>query len=187
MYIVTAGMCSSGSSQPGSSAKCIATVNVPFGPPFAVSTCAGLISSFASGPSRMEVAPDFCAAAGAPTVRMAKTATRVRSVWAEARRVMSILLVIWGRARKRDGNGTDPKKAASLWTGCSACQVYHRSRPSALPAGNSGRLHHARGSPDDAGTVRDRDQHRDSEKTDGAASGARRLHPLVLGDHAHNQ
>src|SRR4029453_11640693 len=100
-------MCSSGSSQPGSSAKCIATVSVPFGTLFAVSTWAGLISSFASGPVRMGAGPDFCAAAGSLMVRRASGTAQARSVWVEARRVMSSLLVTHDRSRKRDGDGTD--------------------------------------------------------------------------------
>src|SRR5262245_33825064 len=178
-------MCSSGSSQPGSSAKCIATVNVPFGTPLAVSTCAGLMSSFASGPLSMGAAPDFCAAAGSPTVRRASMATRVRSVWTEARRFMSILLVIWGRARKRDGNGTDPEKLHHYGQ-VAALGKSTTGRYLGLPQ-DSGRLQRARRSPDDTGAVSDRDQHRASEKTDGTAGGARRSHPLVFGNHAHDQ
>src|SRR5262245_25310795 len=176
-------MCSSGSSHTGSSAKCIATVNVPFGTPRAASTCAGLMSSFASGALRIG-APDFCAAAGSPIASRTRTATKVRSVWAEARRFMSILLVIWNRPRKRDGDGTDPEKmhhygqVAEL-VKCSA--VRHRIWRASFDErrGSLRALHGARRSPDDAGAVRDRHQHRDAQKTDGAAGGARRAHALV--------
>src|SRR2546428_4037409 len=58
--------CSSGSSHPGSSAKCIATDSVPFGVPLP-SIWAGLMSSFASGPLRIGA---FCAAASPYDIRV---------------------------------------------------------------------------------------------------------------------
>src|SRR5262245_27937968 len=160
-------MCSSGSSQPGSSAKCIATVSVPFGTPRAASTCAGLMSSFASGALRME-APDFCAAAGSPMTSRTRTVTKVRSVWAEARRFMSILLVIWDRSRKRDGDGTDPERmhhygqvAALVKSSAFRRLDLEQQEFRAERRGSLRALHRARWSPDDAGAVRDRHQHRD--------------------------
>jgi hypothetical protein len=69
-------MCSNGSSQPGSKAKCWATVSLPLGLPRAVSTTASLMSNLASGPERIVVG--FEAAAAAITSPELKPNARMR-------------------------------------------------------------------------------------------------------------
>src|SRR5215813_4796227 len=100
-----AGMCSSGSSQPGSRATCMPMVKVPLGLPLTATTSASLMSSLTSGPERIG------SAAGAVSLQVSTShkARTVRTANIPLRMVLrlsGLLLLPHGR------NGNSKEKGA---------------------------------------------------------------------------
>src|SRR5215831_4093469 len=98
-----AGMCSSGSSQPGSRAMCMPMVKVPLGLPLTVATSASLMSSLTSGPERIGAAAGVAAS---PQISTSHNARTVRTANIPLRMVL-LLSGLLPLHHSRNGNSKE--------------------------------------------------------------------------------